>query len=118
MNPVLDVASILLILAGAFFFTAGTVGVIRFPGVRSKLHALTKADNLGLGLVLAGVALRLGSWGSAGLLLLMWLLALGAAAVSAHLLAGIDAEDFPEAADARAASVNPGDPAAESDARR
>lgn len=95
MTVFIDVASIVLILAGASFFTAGTVGLIRFPGVRNKLHALTKADNLGLGLVLAGAALRIGSWESAGLLLLMWLLALGAASVSAHILAGIDAADAP-----------------------
>ncbi|ROR72970.1 cation:proton antiporter [Bogoriella caseilytica] len=91
----LDLATAVLVLAGAFFFTAGTAGLIRFPGVRNKLHALTKADNLGLGLVLAGVALHLGSWAWAGLLLLTWLLALGAAAASAHLLGGLDAQDAP-----------------------
>jgi hypothetical protein len=40
------------------FFLAGTVGVLRFPDTHSRLHALTKADNLGLGLVAAGLALQ------------------------------------------------------------
>ena len=32
-------------IIGVTFFTAGTIGLIRFPDVRSQLHALTKADN-------------------------------------------------------------------------
>ncbi|WP_069956263.1 cation:proton antiporter [Nesterenkonia massiliensis] len=78
-------ASALLILAGTFFFCVGTLGLIRFGDVRSRLHALTKADNLGLGLVLAGAALWLGSWSVAGLMLLTWLFAL-AAGGTAHAL--------------------------------
>ena len=90
-----------LAVAGAVFFTAGTVGLIRFPDVPSRLHALTKADNLGLGLVLAGTAVLLGSWTSAGVLLLTWLLALTAASVSARLLAEVAVEQSagPEDAD-------------------
>lgn len=80
--------SALLIVAGALFFTAGTIGLIRFPDVRSQLHALTKADNLGVGLVFAGVALHAASWSTALLLGLAWLLLLGTASVSAHALAG------------------------------
>lgn len=80
-----------LILLGTFFFTVGTLGLIRFPDLRSRLHALTKADNLGLGLVLAGVALLLGSWTAAVVLMLTWVLALAAASVSAHVLGGLDA---------------------------
>ena len=48
----LDIVTIIAILpAGAFFFLAGTVGLLRFPDTLTRLHALTKADNLGLGLV-------------------------------------------------------------------
>lgn len=88
-----------LLVVGAVFFTAGTVGLIRFPDVPSRLHALTKADNLGLGLVLAGAAVLLGSWTTAGLLLLTWLLALAAASVSARLLAEVSAESAAEKVD-------------------
>lgn len=87
MSAVLHVLSAGLILGGAVFFTAGTAGLLRFPDVRSQLHALTKADNLGLGLVLAGVALQLGSWRAAVILAVAWLLLLGSASVSAHALA-------------------------------
>lgn len=87
---VMDIVGALLVVSGVVFFTAGTVGLIRFPDVNSRLHALTKADNLGLGLLLAGVALLWASWLVAGLLLLTWVLALLAASVSAHLLASLN----------------------------
>lgn len=95
-----EVVGSALLIIGAVFFTAGTVGLIRFPDVPSRLHALTKADNLGLGLVLAGAAVLLGSWTTAGLLLLTWLLALVAASVSARLLAEVSAESAAEQVDA------------------
>ena len=51
MSLVLDIFTIIAVLAGAFFFLAGTVGLLRFPDTLTRLHALTKADNLGLGLL-------------------------------------------------------------------
>lgn len=88
MNTLVEILALTLLVLGTLLFTAGTVGLVRFPDIPNRLHALTKADNLGLGLVLAGVALLLGSWGSALVLLLVWLLALIAASVSARVLAG------------------------------
>jgi len=49
-----EIAASLLLLGSGFFFLAGTVGLLRFPDVHSRLHALTKADNLGLGLLWRG----------------------------------------------------------------
>lgn len=82
-----DVLSVVLVLAGAFFFLAGTVGLLRFPDVYTRLHALTKADNLGLGLVAAGLALQAASPSVALKLVLIWLLVLPAGATAAHLVA-------------------------------
>lgn len=76
-----------LLLVGGFFYLAGTVGLLRFPDVHCRLHALTKADNLGLLFVCAAMALLSGSWRVAVLLALVWLLALLAATVSCHLVA-------------------------------
>ena len=76
-----------LILAGAVFFLAGTVGLLRFPDVYTRLHAITKADNVGLGLVVAGLVLQAESWAAMGKLLLIWLLVLLASASVAHLIA-------------------------------
>jgi multicomponent Na+:H+ antiporter subunit G len=55
MNVILNVFTVLAISAGAFFFLAGTVGLLRFPDTLTRLHALTKADNLGLGLIVLGL---------------------------------------------------------------
>lgn len=69
-----------LLTVGAFFFFAGTVGLLRFPDVYTRLHALAKADNLGLGCVLLGLALQAGSMAAALKLLLIWPLVLAASA--------------------------------------
>ena len=55
MSLLVDVFTLVAIAAGAFFFLAGTVGLLRFPDALTRLHALTKADNLGLGLIVLGL---------------------------------------------------------------
>jgi multicomponent Na+:H+ antiporter subunit G len=84
---VTEFLTVLLLLAGAGFFLAGTVGLLRFPDVYTRLHAITKADNVGLGLVVAGLVLQAESWAAMGKLLLIWLLVLLASASVAHLVA-------------------------------
>lgn len=88
MSLLAELASAVLLCAGGFFFLAGTVGVLRFPDVYARLHALTKVDNVGLGLIVAGLALRADSFAVALKLVLIWCLALGAAAAAAYLIAG------------------------------
>lgn len=85
---VTEILTSALLTAGAVFFLAGTVGLLRFPDVYTRLHALNKADNVGLGLVVAGLALQTESWAAVGKLLLIWLLVLLAGASVAHLVAG------------------------------
>ena len=83
----LDCLAATLLLAGAVFFLAGTLGLLRFPDVYTRLHALTKADNVGLGLTVAGLALQAESWQVAGKLVFIWMLVLLAGASVAHLIA-------------------------------
>ena len=80
-------ASVLLCLVGALFFLAGTVGLLRLPDTLCRLHALTKADNLGLGFIALGLALQDGSWPVAGKLMMIWLLALLAGTSACYLIA-------------------------------
>lgn len=87
MAAILDWASGISLLIGAFFFLAGTVGLLRFPDVYSRLHVLAKVDNLGLGFVLLGLLLRAGSIAVALKLMLVWVLALAASAVISFLIA-------------------------------
>lgn len=72
---------------GVFFFVAGTAGLLRLPDVHSRLHALTKADNLGLGLIVLGLAPRLADGWAIAKLVVVWLLAVLAAATVAQLVA-------------------------------
>lgn len=76
-----------LILVGAFFFFSGSVGLLRFPDAYSRLHALTKADNLGLGFIVLGLTLQAESVAVALKLLLIWLLSLLAGATACYLVA-------------------------------
>lgn len=87
MIGIVDVASVVLIAIGAFFFLAGSVGVLRFPDVYTRLHALTKADNLGLGFLVLGLSLRADSWVVVAKLLLIWSLVIVAGATACHLVA-------------------------------
>jgi multicomponent Na+:H+ antiporter subunit G len=86
MSLVLDVLSITAVGAGAFFFFAGTMGLLRFPDAPTRLHALTKADNLGLGLVVLGVLPRMGSLLAALKLVAIWALIQLAGATVAQLI--------------------------------
>lgn len=83
----IEFASTLLLVVGAFFYFAGTVGLLRFPDVYCRLHALSKADNLGLGCILLGLALQAESLAAALKLLLIWPLVLGASASVGYAIA-------------------------------
>ena len=83
----IDVVSSLLIVAGVGFYLAGSIGLLRLPELYARLHALTKADNLGLGLLTAGLMLQSPDRLYALKLLLIWLAVLAASATSAHLIA-------------------------------
>ena len=82
-----DLATIVLTALGLGFFGAGTVGLLRFPDSFSRLHALTKADNLGLGLIALGIAFQADTWAQRATLALIWVLALLAAGTVAQLVA-------------------------------
>lgn len=82
-----DALSAVLITTGIAFYLAGSIGLLRLPDLYSRLHALTKADNLGLGLLTAGLALQSPDLFTVAKLLLTWLAILAASATSAHLIA-------------------------------
>ncbi|AFI83916.1 cation:proton antiporter [Methylophaga nitratireducenticrescens] len=83
----IELISLIIISAGVCFFVAGTVGLIRFPDAYSRLHAVTKADTLGLGLVIFGLILQSDSIRSAILMLGIWVLMMASAATACPLLA-------------------------------
>jgi multicomponent Na+:H+ antiporter subunit G len=87
LSAALDVLSVVAIAGGAFFFMAGTVGLLRFPDTLTRLHALTKADNLGLGLVVLGLLPHVAGLLPALKLIAIWLLVLLSGADASQLIA-------------------------------
>jgi multicomponent Na+:H+ antiporter subunit G len=83
---VLDILTGLLLTAAVFFFVAGTVGLLRFPDLYSRLHALTKADNVGLGLTVLALMLQAESGAELFKLGLIWVLVLAASATVCFLI--------------------------------
>ncbi|TVP79878.1 MAG: monovalent cation/H(+) antiporter subunit G [Puniceicoccaceae bacterium] len=83
---VADIITILCGVVGAFFFLGGTLGLLRFPDLFSRLHALTKADNLGLGLIVLGLLFQADSVAAGAKLVLIWGLALWAASTSCYVI--------------------------------
>jgi multicomponent Na+:H+ antiporter subunit G len=83
----LDVFSVVAIVAGAFFYLAGTLGLLRFPDAYTRLHALTKADNLGLVLVVIGLLPQVGTVLMGLKLVLVWLLVMLSSAAVSQLIA-------------------------------
>ena len=86
MTP-LDTFGILCITMGLPFFLTGTIGLLRFPDIYTRLHALTKADNVGLGIIILGLSLQADNLFTVAKLILIWLLVLIASSASCHLVA-------------------------------
>ena len=87
MKLALDILTVVAVTSGAFFFLAGTVGLLRFPDSFTRLHALTKADNLGLGLVVLGLLPRVDGILTGLKLIVVWLLVLLASAAVSQMIA-------------------------------
>lgn len=83
------------VLAGLVFLAAGTTGLLRFPDAASRLHALTKADGLGLGLIVIGLLPQMPGLAAALKLLAIWGLVLLAGATIGPLIAAHATEREP-----------------------
>ena len=88
----LDIITTLLIITGFFFFLAGSVGLLRFPDLISRMHALTKADNVGLACIAIAVAINTSAWMTGLKILLIWLIVL----IASSLMSGLIAQRIPK----------------------
>ncbi|MEE2023344.1 MULTISPECIES: monovalent cation/H(+) antiporter subunit G [Alkalimonas] len=75
-----------LLILGLLFFLAGSLGVLRFPDVFCRLHAVTKADTLGLGFIVLGLGVLQQDWQRFLLMLLIWGLVMLSGTISCQLL--------------------------------
>lgn len=83
----LNLLQTILLISGALMFLVGSIGLVRFPDTYTRIHALTKADNVGLGLIVIGLIPASFSVLITLKILLIWLLVMLASALSGHLVA-------------------------------
>ncbi|MEM7177445.1 MAG: monovalent cation/H(+) antiporter subunit G [Pseudomonadota bacterium] len=60
MEMALDIASIVCLVLGGFFFVVGAIGLNRMPDVFTRMHATSVSDTLGVGLMVIGMCLQAG----------------------------------------------------------
>ncbi|KAA6186693.1 monovalent cation/H(+) antiporter subunit G [Thiohalocapsa marina] len=90
MSALANLFTVILVSLGLLFFLAGLVGLLRFPDPLSRLHALTKADVLGLGLVVIGLLPQV-AWPFAALkLVALWVLVVIGGSIAGQLVAAIE----------------------------
>jgi monovalent cation/proton antiporter MnhG/PhaG subunit len=82
-----DAVTVVLAGAGAFFFLAGTLGILRFPDFYARTHAATKCDTVGAGSILLGLAVLRGFAPDMPKLLMLIALILLSSPTAAHALA-------------------------------
>ncbi|EXJ13733.1 cation:proton antiporter [Imhoffiella purpurea] len=87
MSLAIQILSGTLVALGTGFFLVGTLGLLRLPDLFTRLHALTKADNLGLALVILGLMPWVSDVFQGLKLLLIWVLVLASSATASHLIA-------------------------------
>jgi len=85
----LDFWTVAVAALGVLFFVAGTAGVLRFPDPLSRLHAVTKADTLGVGLIALAIVPQAATPLDAAKILLIWLATMLSAATVGPLLARV-----------------------------
>lgn len=93
MTTIQDMFSVVFCLVGGFFFLAGTVGMIRFPDAMSRMHALSKADNLGLGFLILGLSLRSMVLPIIIKMTIIWLIVMLASSTAVYLIGNSIVED-------------------------
>ncbi|TVS14952.1 MAG: monovalent cation/H(+) antiporter subunit G [Planctomycetaceae bacterium] len=88
-----DGITVVLVVVGACFFLAGSLGMLRFPDTLTRLHAATKADNVGLGFVILGLLLQTDSFFEGVKLVIIWLLVALSGAAACYLIARVTLQD-------------------------
>jgi len=76
----------LLLLGGAAFMMVATIGALRLPDFYTRMHAITKAGTLGIGLILVGIAVFFGDLSATTRAAAVIAFVLFTAPVSAHMI--------------------------------
>ncbi|PKK93675.1 MAG: cation:proton antiporter [Tenericutes bacterium HGW-Tenericutes-6] len=69
---ILNIIILICLTSGLFFFFVGVVGLVRMPDVFTRMHATTKCDTMGAGLIFLGLIIWQGmSFVSLNILLIL-----------------------------------------------
>lgn len=82
-----EIFSAILVVLGAIFMFIAALGVVRFPDLYTRMHAVTKASSLGTSLILISVAIFFNKLGTSLLALFLIVFIFLTAPVAAHLVA-------------------------------
>lgn len=82
-----DIASWILLLAGGFLVVVGSLGLVRFPDLFTRMHSVSITDTLGAGLMMAGLLLQSPDWSVAVRLVLITAFLLLTSPTATHALA-------------------------------
>lgn len=85
-SEILAVTGDIFLILGTLFFMIGTVGVVRFFDLYTRLHALSKIDNMGLGFLAFGMILHSDSVLIALKIFLIWILVLLSSSTLSYIL--------------------------------
>ena len=86
LDTSMHVVAAVLFLAGSFLAMLAGIGIARFPDLLSRMHAATKPQVLGLGMLMTALALEIRTGVVVWTLLLVVLFQLITAPVSAHMV--------------------------------
>lgn len=87
IDSVLTLLTAALVVVGAFFALAASIGIVRLPDLYTRMHAASKAGSVGSGLLLVALAVHADDIGVAMRCVAGVVFFLLTAPISAHLLA-------------------------------
>ncbi|MDD7971456.1 monovalent cation/H(+) antiporter subunit G [Roseinatronobacter alkalisoli] len=82
----IDILKALLVLGGGAFVLIAAIGIVRLPDLLTRMHASTKAGTLGSLLILAALAIHIGTVSGTSKVLATVLFLLLTAPIAAHMI--------------------------------
>lgn len=82
----IQIVAAILLLSGATFMLIAAIGVLRLPDFYTRMHAITKAGTLGIGLMLIGIAFFFGDLSVTTRAIAVIAFVMFTAPVSAHMI--------------------------------
>ena len=83
---VLDVVALVFLLLASMLCLVAALGLLRFPDLLSRMHAITKPQVLGTLLALVGIGLAIRDVSAAGILILIGLFQLVTVPITSHMM--------------------------------